>query len=262
MNPADKSNSTAELDLGKIGQDRLVAFCRTIKKLVLNDAIQFDCIIAAGNSGLFMANLTLMIYDVLKISRPPILLVPFFRYLPGHRDNPNYLFKADAYQEDVNTFLSCHDLQGKNILFVDDEIETGITALGIYGLLKNYVTDFKYYIVAEDQGFIVSKDKTDIVFRPYAKEIAGYNNLIFCFMPAEFEDPIVAVLGNDAMFPFHQRANILLNIPLKIFNNGRPLFTRKWHEKVEKALPNLETLQKQFREYLNNEVEKILSVTR
>lgn len=245
-------------DLGTIGQERLVAFCESIKKLIINEALSCDCIIAAGNSGLFMANLTLMIYDVLKIARPPMLLMPFFRYLPGHRDDPAYLFKADAYQEDVKTFLSCHDLQGKNILFVDDEIGAGITALGIYGLLKNNVSDFKYYIVAEDQGFIVPKDKTDIVFRPYAKEIAGYNNLIFCFMPAELEDPIVAILGDDAVFPFHHRANLLLNIPLKSFNNGRPIFTRKWHEQVAKALPDFESLQKQFREYLTTEVEKIL----
>lgn len=253
------------LDLGQLGRDRLDNLCKVIKHLVIDKNIKFDYIIAAGNSGISMAQITLLIYDALKITRPNLIKIPFFRYYPGHNDDKAFLFPNIVYKEELKKQLVLDSVADLNILFVDDEIGQGITALGVLDLIKESLTELKYskrlsyFIVAEDQGFQSPKDEALIYFYAIGKEVEGYNNLIFCMIPSDLEYPIVDKLGDDTKLPFHQRANLLLDLPIKYFNNGNPIFSNKLLEEAKMEIPEFEKYQKRFEEFLNTEIIKYLS---
>jgi len=250
-------------DLGQLGRERLEGFCKTLKKLLVDEAVQFDVIVAAGNSGLAMSSFAFMVFDALHISRPMLLKVPFFRYLPRHNDDPQHLFLISTFEDEIRAQLDDIKLQSNNFLFVDDEIGQGITALGMYSLIKpglaelNRVENFGYYIVAEDQGFKVPANLTDIHFHSFSKEIEGLNNIIFYMIPAEFEDPIIKALGDDEKFTFHWRANLLLDLPIKDYNNGNPVFSDKWLDKARNDIPEFTRLQMQFQKYIMKDIAKL-----
>lgn len=250
-----------DINLGEEGRTRLVNFCIQIKEIINNDEINH--LVSGGNSGISLHEITLMIFDLLEKPRPKILNVPFYRYYPNHRDDENFKFDYSYYAEEVDEYIR-NVKRGGKFLFVDDEISQGNTALGIYKLIENSLKQNnlspieKYYIVAEDQGFRIPNDLRNIVFKPFAKEIDGYNNLIFTFIPSEFENPIVDYFGDDDKIAFHLRTNILLNIPVKDFNNGRPVFSDKFLIEGRKNIANFEDLQNGFREYLESEIKKVI----
>lgn len=239
---------------------RLESFVSTISELVMSRALNFDLLVSGGNTGLVMTYITERIYHYLRAPAPPNLVLPIFRYSPGFRGNPDYLFDNFSLQEEVESrLISLRRLQ--DVLFVDDEIGHGITALTILRLLRRWhlhhhnLSEFNYYVVAEDQGFGThpSLSDTSIHFLPYAIEIEGWNNVIACIIPREYEEPIQRVFP-DEVLAFHQRMNILLGLPLKEFNNGKPRFGFELHAEVAKKVSGLEALQVGFKDFLERQI--------
>jgi len=251
------------IDTGKEGAKRLYAYCRILKDFLVAKEIVFDYLVSGGNSGIAMSEIALIVYDELKLPRPLTVRTPFYRYLPNHRDEEQFRFNHTIYFDAIKNQLT-HTRSPENILFVDDEISQGNTALGMYNLMERSLleqgmkSDFKYYITAEDQGFTPPANNDRIFFSPFAKEIDGFNNLIFCVVPYNFERPIIECFSNDSKFSFHKRTNLLLDLPIKDFNNGKPIYTTAPLEKAKKNISNFVGLQNEFRKYLTHEIHKAL----
>jgi hypothetical protein len=253
------------IDYDKLGTERFRNFCRTIKQLVRTDSVHVDLIVAAGNTGQSMARFTTLIYEALGLDLPPILEAPFYRYYPGHQENPSWAFSGAVLKPHI--IEQVRKLQGpiRNVLFVDDEIGSGTTAIGMLGILNDAIHELglpkieQYYIVAEDQGFRPPKALPEIVFKPYDHEIEGLNNVIFFVNPYELEKPIADALGDDKHFLFHLRTNILLGLPIKDFNNGSPIFTDVFLREAQAKIPNLAGLQEAYLVFLRERIRTALS---
>jgi len=252
-----------EIDLGQLGKQRFFNFCNTIKNLISDEAVKVDLVVASGNSGLAVGKFTEMIYEELGLSFPKKLSIPFYRFLPGYHDDLSKIFNSEIFLPDVVKQLKNID-NLENVLFVDDEIGQGVTAIGIFKLINQALEKLgrikikNFYIVAEDQGFKPPKDLPQIKFIPYDKELDGYNNVIFFVNPEELEAPIVKVMGDDDKFPFHQRTNILLNLPVKYFNKGNPVYTEKYLELAKQKILNLAELQNKYIKHLKDLIENCL----
>lgn len=239
---------------------RLQKFVSTIHNLVVSSDIQFDLLVCGGNTGLAMAFITERIYFQAGIIPPTKLALPIYRYYPGFFDDPEHLYDNSHFQRNIETALDNFPPL-RNVLFVDDEIGLGITALTILSFLTNWQqshhfhNDFNYYIIAENQGFTVeNKVKgVNINFIPYAFEIEGWNNIIACIVPTEYANPIMHIFPEDVL-PFHQRLNILLGLPIKEFFNSQPRFSSNILEKAKEAIPNLSILQEGFRSFLDEKM--------
>jgi hypothetical protein len=238
----------------------LQGFVAVVQELALARAVNFDLLVSGGNTGLVMMYITERIYNHLGVHVPPKLALPIFRYAPGFLDNPAYLHDNSALQEDVESCL-LGSPRLRNVLFVDDEIRAGITALTILRLLRAWQrlhqggVPIEYYIVAENQGFNARNSLPDASLRffPYAAQKENWNNVIACLVPQEFEEPIKKVFP-DQVLMFHHRMNILLGLPLKEFNGGKPRFGYEVHDEVAARVSELPALQKGFREFLDQKI--------
>jgi hypothetical protein len=245
-------------------QQRLRQFVKTIHNLVRYQAVQFNLLVSGGNTGLVMAYITERIYCFSGIALPHRLALPTYRYYPGFLDDSEHLFDNSALHSNVEAaLLDFPKLQ--HVLFVDDEIGLGITALTIHKLLNDWQqtrhprNDFNYYIVAEDQGFQLGPSQADrnIHFCPYATEIEGWNNLIANIVPPEYGTPIKQKFPEQVL-PFHQRMNLLLGLPTKEFANGQPRFDSSLLDQAKEKLPNLPDLQQGFRRFLDEKISRYL----
>ncbi|KKS38114.1 MAG: hypothetical protein UV01_C0005G0039 [Parcubacteria group bacterium GW2011_GWA2_42_14] len=52
--------------------------------------------------------------------------------------------------------------------------------------------------------------------------------------------------------------NILLNLPIKEFSNGKPKFIFQMHKMVGKLIPNLSKLQHEYQNYLRKQVRSLI----
>lgn len=258
------ANNT-QIDYGALGKQRFDNFCRTVDQLISDKNSPIDLLVAGGNSGAALVAFTELIYAAKGLPLPPKLSVPIYRYLPGHRDDSAYRLGTSSLQEMVNEQISpIHTVH--NVLFADDEIYHGFTALGALDLINHALAQsnrpkvVQYVIVAEDQGFEVPNDYPEVRFVPYDYELEGFNNVIFFFTPSEFEDPIAEVLGDDSVFPFHCRTNVLLGVPVKEFNDGQPRFTDKYTKIAQEKVPNFNELQERYITYLKGEIKRCLSL--
>lgn len=254
------------IDYGALGKQRFDNFCHTVDQLISDQGNPIDLLAAGGNSGMALEASTELIYEAKGLSVPHTLRVPLYRYLPGHSDDdPACRLDTGSLLGMVNEQVaSIHPVH--NVLFVDDEIYHGYTALGTLDLINQSLAQHnqpkveRYTIVAEDQGFEVPQGYPEVRFVPYDYELEGLNNVIFFFTPSEFEDKIAKVLGDDSVFPFHCRTNILLGVPVKEFNNGHPRFTDKYLEIAQEKVPNLRQLQERYRTFLKGEIARCLSL--
>lgn len=254
-----------DIDYDKLGTGRFANFCHAVRQLVQTEAVHIDLIVAAGNTGQSMARFTVLIYEALGLPVPPVMDAPFYRYYPGHQENPSWAFSGEVLKPHIIEQLQKLSGPVVNVLFVDDEIGSGTTAIGMLGLLNGAIHDLNlpriehYYIVAEDQGFRPPKALPEILFRPYDRETEGLNNVIFFANPYELEQPVAKALGDDPPFPFHLRTNILLGLPIKDFNNGQPIFTDAFLRQAQAKIPNLVELQAAYLQFLRDRIARALA---
>lgn len=253
-----------KIDMGAMGKRRFCRFCHVIKKLLIKRKLHFELIIAVGNSGISMGRFTELIYNYYHLEVPPRLNIPFYRFIPGFEENTDKLFDSRYYLDEIISKLKRIDTI-ENVLFVDDEIGKGITAIGLFKLINEALERLNkpriksYYIVAEDQGFKPPQCSPEIKFAPYDFEVEGHFNAIFYTTPLEYEKPIVAVLGDDNKFAFHKRTNLLFGLPVKDFNFGEPIYTDKFLKLVERKKPDFKNLQKKYQKYIVQLVETCLN---
>jgi hypothetical protein len=245
-------------------EQRLRQFVKTIYDLITSKGVQVNLLVCGGNTGLVMAYITERIYTIAGIALPHKLALPTYRYYPGFLDDAEHLFDNSALHYHVESAL-VNFPKLRNVLFVDDEIGLGITALTIHKLLTDWQQAhhprnvFNYYIVAEDQGFQLDACRTDssIYFCPYAYEMEGWNNVIANIVPKDYSTPITQVFPEEIL-PFHQRMNILLDLPTKEFADGQPRFGSSLLEQAKEMVPNLRLIQQGFSRFLDEKVSSYL----
>ncbi len=251
-------------DLELAAEQRFRQFVLTIQSLVLAQNIQFDLLVAGGNTGLVMADLTRRIYARLGLGAPRELLLPIYRYDPGFRDDPAHRFDNSCLWPEVEQAMrGCRAL--RNVLFVDDEIGLGITALTLLDFVQRWRREqlaadgFDYYVVAEDQGFEPrgGPPGVEVHFAPYAGEIDGWNNVIANIVPPKYTQPLEQVFP-EATLPFHQRLNLLLNLPIKELVDGKPRYGSGPLEAARASIPALGDLQAGFQRWLDRKIRACL----
>ena len=124
-----------DLNLEKLGEQKFNNFCRKIKELTIDSKATFDLVVAVGNSGLVMGKFTKLIYENLGLNFPPQLSIPFYRFYLDFRDDMSKLFDNNIFLPEV--IKQIKDISKiDTVLFVDDKIGSGITAVGCLELIK------------------------------------------------------------------------------------------------------------------------------
>ena len=251
-----------EIDYKKIGKEKFCKFCNTLKELLVEEKIKFDLIIAVGNTGRAVGKFTELVFEYLKITPPPKLEIPYYRFLPGYEENESKLFDNSYF---IPTIVETLKLikPAESVLFVDDEIGRGLTATGCLNLVNEALKKLgraevkKFYIVAEDCGFHPNPKYTQMIFRPFDK-YSGQNNAIFFISPIALQAPIIKFLGEDEEFAFHKRTSLLLGLPIKDFNYGKPIYDTKFNELLNEKIPGFKKLQNEYIDFIKLSIKECL----
>lgn len=244
------------MDLGKLGEDSLLQFIKTFKRLLVNDKRRFDLVVGAGDSGQLMVYITRLVYEMLKINMPQTIVAPIYR----HADEAETILFDNSQLAADYSDISVSNVQ--NILFVDDEIGSGNATKGMLDLLIKLIKKsgkvLTYTIIAEDGGFDLKSiqiQNVKIEFISPKTRAENVFNAISYIIPAEYEQPIKNALQYEIKdLNSKQVMNILLNLPIKEFNNGKPRFTFQMHEMAKKLISNLPKLQEGYRSHLKTQV--------
>lgn len=258
-------------EVQKLAENYLIQLTRHIYKLIIIEKRDFNLIIAAGNSGLAVAQFLKMIYTGLDIIVPPVLEIPIMRFI---NENNKKLFDNSVLLEDIKSCLAKIEFPKTiNILFVDDEIRYGSTAKNALNLIKNALDDLdisnniKFTIVADEFGGFNWKPPFKSVFidyRPFIKHTNPNKNIILYNMPHDIFIQLRPVL-NKLSLEERTAINILLDLPLKEKRGeiAKPAFSFKYSEIINREIPNLTELKINTREYVQSiiktEIEKLKS---
>ena len=109
----------------ELAQSRIKMFAAAVTRQLVDEKEVFDLIVAAGNSGLFMMQIVKRVYQSLGIKLPHTITLPIYRFKTVDEkqiinDNSNLKEYVKAQTNNISS-------QRLNILFVDDEIMTGLT---------------------------------------------------------------------------------------------------------------------------------------
>lgn len=176
----------------ELAKSRIKMFTAAICRQLIDFKEEYDLVVGAGNSGLFMAKITAMVFEHLNIKAPLVLNLPINR------------FKEDGSTLHDNSFLitqvkeKLRDMRVSNILFVDDEIMRGLTAKECFQLIleaNSSIDHLDATIIAENHFFEWhhKMSKVSISFFAYSPLIQGLNGNIGYFVPKDFYKEISAM---------------------------------------------------------------------
>lgn len=247
------------MDLNKIGEESLKKFVKTLCKLLIKDKKKFDLIVSAGDSGQIMIFITKKVYEYLKIPFPTNIIFPIYRYkdYPKKKLFDNFVILNDYLKVKIPNNI-------KNILFVDDEIDKGNSAIATINLIKalKNINDFVYTIIAENGGFnkdVFKEQNLNIEYISPKKRADKVYNAISYTIPKQFEDPIQKALTKENIsWKDKQIMCILLNLPIKELNNGKPEFNFRLLKITEKLVPGFSGLQISYQKHLSEKIYSLI----
>ncbi len=242
----------------QLGEASLNAFTKTLSTLLIAEKRRFDMIVSAGNSGQIMMWLTKVVYESLGLPLPSTVVFPIYRYkdFPEKKlfDNSSILFDYASIRIPIHT---------KHILFVDDAIEQGNAAEATRQLLLALgLHDFFYTILAEDgriEKQIIGKENTEYIFpQQRATEV---KSAISYVIPKKYATPIQNILEKEHITWKNKHIMcMLLHLPIKELQDGKPIFSYRLEETVKRSSPNFTTLQREYQQYLKKKVIICLSI--
>lgn len=247
------------MELSRLGEDSLQKFVHSLYKLLITNNRKFDMVVGAGNSGQIMVWITRVVYTFLKLPFPQNIVFPLYRY----KDFPKkILFDNSTIVQNYSSIKISQDV--KNILFVDDEIERGNSieaTIKILRVLHKGQENFNFTVIAEDgrEGFEFNKNiHIEYIFSK--KKIEGVYGALSYLIPEIYKDPIQKILEKKIKSVNNKKIMcILLQLPIKEPNNGKPQFTFRFQEVVKKEVPKLEELQYGYQEYLKRKIKKSIA---
>lgn len=245
--------------LGQLSVRNLKRFIAVLYYLIVEKQIKFDLIIGAGDSGIALAKVIEIFYQLNDLKPPQILNMPITRFNYGFTLYDNSILIPEV-KEELKSLK-----QIKNVLFVDDEIANGTTLSAALKVLvvsiekKKISNPLKVYLVAEDQNFKTENfmDGIDIEMHPFAKEIKGLLTVIRYITPWSIQLKIREHF-NDDQIGSKSLINLLLDVPIKETETidgikiPKAKYTYRERDLLKKEVPGFEGLQKKFR----NQVEE------
>jgi hypothetical protein len=138
-------------------------------------------------------------------------------------------------------------------------VGSGVVAKALVELAFSFPGTPKITFIAEDGGFNDKAILADISFIPTKVRKDGVYSAISYIVPTEFSEPVRKALeGNIEDLNDKHVMNVLLGLPIKEFNGGKPQFTHRFEKIVASKLPSLPELQKGFKAYLATEISDFL----
>lgn len=241
-----------EFDYDQLSHTSLALFVREVNRAI--EAQAYDLILGGGDSGNIMVWITQEVYVELQVNCPDTLVLPTYR----HADYAEtVLFDNRLLKELV------HLPNGKlkHILLVDDEVGTGNTIRGILGAVGE-LTDSKPVItfIAEDDGFDSSRvTGWDVDFRPPQPKVKDVYNAVSYIVPFDYEAPVKRVL-EPAVEDLNDKHVMvtLLDLPIKLWNNGSPIFTYQYRDLCLEEIPGFADIQQRFQDFMREQVRDVL----
>lgn len=227
-----------------LAKSRIKMFAAALCRQLTEENEKFDLIIAAGNSGLFMAAITKIVYKSLGVELPQLITLPIYRFESEEKGKIGKL---------------THIPKEANILFVDDEIMRGITVKTAVELILNDFTDMRSLrcvIIAENHFFEwhFHIPKVSINFFAYSRLIQGLNGNIGYFIPKDLFDQIASLIGDVKSYN-HAMAIALGGALKRKNNNGIPFYDTSVEEICKQNIAGYEATKAS----LVNELKELVS---
>ena len=244
--------TTPEFDYDKLSRNSLSLFVKEVRQAISETT--YDLILAGGDSGNIMAWITKAVYEHLEIASPQIIVLPIYR----HADYAETILFDNKV---LSTQIALNESTLNNILVVDDEVGSGNTVKGLLDALSGATADNpNVTFIAEDDGFDASKiNGWNIDFKSPQAKVKDVYNAVSYIIPQEYELPVRKILE-----PIVEDTNdkhimtTLLNLPIKEYNEGHPEFTFRFRDECLKQIDNFDALQKDFQDFIRNEISKSL----
>lgn len=221
----------------ELAKSRIKMFVGSICRQLIDLKENYDLLLGAGNSGLFMTRIARMTYKYLNVKTPLILNLPIYRF----KEDGATLHSNSFLSPQVNTTLKkLHNIN--NILFVDDEIMRGLTVKECLDLILKInpkINHLNATIIAENHFFEwhYKMPKVSINFFAYSPLIQGLNGNIGYFIPEDLYNEISAIL-NDGLSYNHVMAIVVTGALKRKDNNGNPYFDFTIEPKLKNKIIN------------------------
>lgn len=227
-----------------LAKSRIKMFAAALCRQLTQECEKFDLIVAAGNSGLFMAIITKMLYESLRVEVPQIITLPIYR------------FKSD---ENGKIGKLANIPKNVNILFVDDEIMSGLTVeTALELILREFpgLCFLRCLIIAENHFFEWHSNipKVSVNYFSYSRLIQGLNGNIGYFIPEDLYDQIASLV--TGVESYNHAMAIVIGGALKRKNDQGIAFYDTHVEEICKQ--NIAGFEK-IKTSLNNELRELIN---
>ncbi len=243
----------------ELAESRIKMFVASIYRQLIDFNENYDLVLGAGNSGLFMTRVTQMIYEYLNIKTPLILNLPIYRFKEDGKTPNNNSFLTQQVKEKIQNLNSI-----SNILFVDDEIMGALTAKDCFNLiLQSYpnINHLDATIIAENHFFEwhYKIPKVSISFFAYSPLIQGFNGNIGYFIPEDLYKEVSSLIG-EAVSYNHVMAIVVGGALKRKDNNSNPYFDFTVESSLKSKITNYDdkksSLMNNLRELVKEGIEK------
>ncbi|MBD3365922.1 hypothetical protein GF360_01110 [candidate division WWE3 bacterium] len=249
--------------LEKLAKVRLKRTIATLYKLINDEKVHLDIILAGGNSGIMCAHIAHIFYNHIAQQPPEIIRIPFVRYKPNKKEIPQNRWDNSILKYAVKNQIKEHNIESfKNILFIDTEIGTGTTSENCLKLLLEVIEyrekqELTYYIIAENFDFELFETPSNIKvhFRPPAQGIEGLYEVVTNILPEKTERLMREVFPKPPYEKQHL-INVLMDLPSRSKENPLEGFNLKNNYVAQKRIDNLKTLKGQFNKNLASLIEE------
>lgn len=228
----------------------------------------FDLVIGAGNSGLYITEITELTYKQLNVSLPKILNIPIFRFKEDGKTPNDNLILLPLVKNVVQEIDKVD-----NVLFVDDEIKKALTAKECFNLVikaKPRRNHLNATIIAENHFFEwhYKIPELSISFFAYSPLIQDFNENIGYFVPEDLYKEVLRftnehlshnqvmaiILGggikrrdNKGNQYFDYISESDLENKISNYSDKKNHLVKRLHELVEKGIEEYKTGKIQFR---------------
>ncbi len=220
----------------ELAESRIKMFAASIYRQLTDFNEDYNLILGAGNSGLFMTKLTKIVYEHLSIKLPLVLNLPIYRFKEDKKAINDNSFLIPQVKKELNN-LDIID----NVLFVDDEIMRALTAKECFSFVleaKPEINHLNATIVAENHFFEwhYKMPKASISFFAYAPLIQGFNENIGHFIPDDLHKEVLSVI--DEPLSYNQTMAIVIGGGLKKKDKDSQYFDYSLEEKLKNKIAN------------------------
>ncbi len=209
----------------ELAESRIKRFVFALCRQLFEFDESFDLIMGGGNSGLFMTEITKIVFEKTNLNLPKVITIPIVRYKPGTENNSKELFDNSSLLTLAKEKLE--DTKApKNILFVDDEVMTGTSLRDSLHIIEQIYPNqrFDVTLIAEHHFFEwhYKLSNFSVRFFAYALLIRGLNGNIGYIVNESIFEQIQKIIPEANTS--YKALTILLGGGLKNAEEGKPFY--------------------------------------